>query len=635
MIGDIKDKELSSYQPSPEIMELTMNVQRDAITGNEIINRPWEELNNYSVIDDTNRGKRMFNAFVDESSEDPTEAWKWRGTRSMARNKGIAMHAQLTSAYLLPMFDAQNPNDETDRDFSEVMRDVVEWMALPTNSDYQASFLQVTFGMMENPVTYMGAEFFEVYQTIREKTDQGYEKKEILDEVLSGFRAPVYGPTEILITNAYERNIQKQRAICKKRWIDIDEAEAVYGDHENFDDIRAGRTSVFNQDDHLFYDIYDEDRKYMVEEFVWLNRREDAEIPFLGGVYMGNGDVHNNPIRHRDNRGAPKYNVIPFGYMRIGEHFAYYKSMMNALSWDNDLYDAMSEVIMNNALLEQDPPSYVSGTDKVDQSLNFPGAMAAFDSNEVKVQPIFPPKNFVAGFQSLRETEDSINKGSVNETLSGQLPQASQKAFNVAQAQNNARKLISSVHKSLGESVAQFGDLMKDIAINKITVPEMSELVGGRMKLKYPSLFLRGPDAKNKKLIFSQELIGLELTDKDKRARNLELFSKSKGETIMMINPEMFAKFKYFARINVEEMTTKNQEYWQGLLSQLAAQLSQNPYINQEALTRKLMHSFFQSEAEELMQKNPQNQGVNTPPSPLGQGFEGKQVSTALQGAVL
>lgn len=640
MIGEIleSNKTYSAYQPSPDVAELTKNVKQDYTLGDTILTSPWTELNGYSIIDDANKGQKMFNAFVDESSEDATQAWKWKGTRSIARNKGIAMHAQLTVNYLIPLFIAQNDNDEIDRDFSEVMRDIIEWMALPTNSDYQSSFLQVTFGMMENPITYLGAEFYEVYQTIREQTEKGYEKKEVLDEVLSGFKAPVYGPSEVLLTNAYERNIQKQRAIIKRRWIDYSEAKALYGDHENWEYVRPGYSSVCSEEG-LFYDIKDDEHPYMVEEVTWLNRREDAEVCFLGGVYVGDSNVENNPIRHRDNRGTPKYNVVPFGYMRIGEHFAYYKSMMNSLRWDNDLYDAMSEIIMNNALLEQDPPTAVFGTDKVDSTLNFPGAIAAFEDAESKVTPIFPPKNFVAGFQALRETEKSIQEGSVNETLSGQLPDASQKAFNVAQAQQNAQKLISAVHKSLGESITLYGDLMKDIALNHITVPQVEELVGDKMKTKYRTLVLQGKQMNertvDKRLVFESGLIGREMTPEQVRKANLNLYSKTRDKNaVVIINPELFAKFKFYSKIDIQEMFAKNQQYWQALLSQLAAQLANNPYINQEALTRKLVHAFFQSEGEDLINAQPQQQAFATPETQLGRQAVGKQLSTSLQGMI-
>ena len=80
----------------------------------------------------------MFNAFVDTSIEDEDEAWKWRGTRSKARNKAVAMHTQLTAGYLFPSFVAQNDDDEEDRDFSEMMDNCVEWLGTNPTSNYKS-----------------------------------------------------------------------------------------------------------------------------------------------------------------------------------------------------------------------------------------------------------------------------------------------------------------------------------------------------------------------------------------------------------------------------------------------------------------------------------------------------------------
>ena len=459
MYGEIvKTSPLSAYHPLPEIIDFTSDVKNDYFQGVEILTKPWQELNDRSVIEDTNRGQKMFNAFVDTSVENSNEAWKWQGTRSMARNKGIAMHANLTANYLLPIFTAQNEDDEVDRDFSEVMRDIIEWMALPTNSNYQSSFLQIVFGMIQNPVTYLGAEFMEVFQTIKEKTEKGYSKKEVLDEVLSGFKAPIWSATQVLITNVYEKNIQKQRCIIKRRYCDKKELEAKYGNHEHWEYVQTGIRSIYNDEDGLFYDVRDDEHPNLVAEEIYLNRRGDAEIPLINGIYVGDSRIDDNPIKHRDNRNNPKYNITPFGYSRIGEHFFYYKSLMNSVGWDNNFYDAMSEVVMNRALLEVEMPIAVSGSDKIDSEVIFPNSVVTFESKDAKITPLVPNSNMNAGFNALRETEKSLTEGSVNETISGQLPDASQKAYSVAQAQANAKKLIGAVGKSLAESVVQYGE---------------------------------------------------------------------------------------------------------------------------------------------------------------------------------
>jgi len=633
MIGNLtKNTPVSVYQPSKEVADLTSIVRSDYSEGMDILTRPWTELNDRSVVDDLNRGQMMFNAFVDTETADPNEAWKWRGTRSMARNKGIAMHANLTSNYILPVFQAQNENDEVDRDFSEVMRDIIEWMAEPTNSNYQSSFLQIVFSVLQSPVTYLGAEFYEVYQKIKEKTDRGFEKKEVLDEVLSGFQAPIYSATQILITNPYERNIQKQRSIIKRRWVDYEELRAKYENHPNWSFVRKGIKSIYNDEDGLFYDIKDDEHPNLVSEETWLNRREDSEVCFLNGIYMGDENVENNPIRHRDNKNAPKYNVVPFGYMRIGDHFFYYKSMMNALGWDNMLYDAMSEVVMNRALLEVEMPVAISGSDKVDSEVIFPSSVVTFEDKDAKITPLLPNSNMSAGFNALRETEKSITEGSVNETISGQLPDASQKAYNVAQAQASAKKLIGAVGKSIAESIIQYGDLMKDIALNHYTIPQIDQLVGDNMKLRYRQFFLEkkgNGKGYTKRIKFDESLIGKEMTDKEKEYKEMEMLEEyGEDEGVIVVNPELFARYKYLTKCDTEEMFAKNNEYWQVTLTNLYGMLRQDPLIKGDELLGRLMYSYFQSEGQEMIKEPQPEELLNQPiqgANPLGEMVKAKQ----------
>lgn len=642
MTGDTTGANVSAYQPSQEVLDFTASVKKDYNEGERILNQVWPELNFRSVIEDYDRGQSMFNAFVDESSEDASEAWKWRGTRSQARNKGIAMHANLTANYLLPLFMAQNDDDEIDRDFSEIMRDIVEWMALPTNSNYQSSFLQVVFGMIQNPVTYMGAEYYEVFQKIKEKQEDGsYTTKEILDEVLSGFSAPIYSASQILITNAYERNIQKQKRIIKRRYCERSELEAKYGQHANFGFVQDGIRSIYNSDTGLFYDVKDEDHPTLVTEETVLDRRGDIEVCFVNGIYMGAENIEANVIRHRDNRGAPKYNVVPFGYSRIGEHFFYYKSMMNCLQWDNALYDAMTEVVMNRAFLEVEMPIAVSGSDKIDSDVIFPNSVVSFKNENVKVQSLIPNSSMVGGFNALRDTEKSINEGSVNETISGGNPGAGTTAYSIAQAQAASKKLISGVGKSLAESIIQMGDLMKDIIINHVTIPQVDEIVGGGMKLKYRSFLLSnknvGGKMMDKRIKFDDSLIGLELTDDEKINRSMKLLEESgypdNKEAIIYANPELFAKFKYLSKVDVEEMFAKNQDYWQPILLNLQTALANNPYIDQEALTREIMYSYFQSRADNFIKK-PEliQQQVQAGANQFGQQVNNKALATASSG---
>jgi len=631
MIADIiKDSSpTSSYMPSKDVIEFSSVVKKDYATGHQILNKSWNELNESSIIDDMNRGRRMFNAFVDESFENPSDAWKWRGTRSMARNKGIAMHANLTAGYMLPSFQAQNDDDEIDRGVSEFMTDLVEWMAQDENSNYKENFLSLVFAMETDPVVYLGAEYQKVMQEIKIKEESGkYTKKEILDEVLSGFKAPIYTADQVLISNAFERNIQKHRFNITRKWIEYQEAEAKYGKHENWNYVGAGQQTVYNEDDGLFYEIKDDEHPFLVEEVTYKNRREDCEVCFLGGIYMGNTNVDNNPIKHRDNFGAPRYNLQQFGFYPIDSHFFFYKSMMNAMRWDNALYDASTEIIANRAILDAEMPIAVSGSDKIDGDIIYPNAVVAFADKDTKVSPLMPPSNLNPLIASLNMTAESMSEGTVSETIAGQLPAASQKAFTVAQAQANSKKIIGGVAKGLAASVARYGLLMGDIAINNLSIPQVDDIVGEHTKLKYKKFMLQnkevGGQRMPKQLMFSEELIGAEMTEDEMRMANLDLYGESEKNkmAILKANPEIFAKMKYYARADYKEVFQQSDETMQALLMALEAQFRMNPYVDQEALVRETFYSFFHSKADKFIQK-PQMQGI---PSPMGSDGFGAQV---------
>lgn len=645
MIENIYDKKaVSLYQPSPAETDLIKCIKKDYTKGYEILHRNWVELNNRSIIDDQDRGRRTFNAFVDETIEDPATAWQWRGTRSKARNQAVAMHAHLTAGYIIPMYMAQNDDDEEDVAFSEIMRDVVEWMI--NNSEYKTSFIKAAMGMLVNPVTYLGAEWNEVYQKIKQYTDDGkVVTHEILDEVLSGFSAPVYDASEILIANAYEQNIQKQRFVIKRRYIEYAEAEAKYHQHPNWQFVQPGIKAIFSEDDGAFYDVKDDNHEGLVEEVIWMSRRNDLEVPIINSIYMGDDNIEANPIKHRDNRGAPKYNIVPFGYQRVNEHFFYFKSLMAAQYWDNMLLDAQYQIGMNRAFLDANMPVAISGTDQVDSDVIFPSSVVAFEDPQTKVTPLLPQANLSGIFTAMDKVENSMEEASVSSVTSGQLPQASQKATSVAIAQRNAETMIKGVGKNLAEAITQYGDLMKDIAINHLVTPQVDEILGDNARLKYRTMTLQEKviDGKevSKVIRFDEALLGAEMTKKQKQRESLKLLENVEyphnKKHLYVVNPMLFSRFRYLTRVEPERMFPENEEFKQAIMSQIYAQFASNPYISLETLTRKTLYPFFRSETEDLMKQEEDMMQAGAPPTggPPQQTAFGQQAQNTATGMAL
>lgn len=644
MIGDIyKKNTVSAYQPSKEVADITNIVRKDYEVGHNILNKSYVELNNRSILEDRDRGQLTFNAFVDESIEDPATAWQWRGTRSKARNKAIQMHAHLTAGYIIPMFMAQDDDDEEDRDFADLMRDSVEWMVV--NSNYRPSFFSVSMGMLVNPVTYLNPNYNEVFQKIKVKNDSGeYTTQEILDEVLSGFQANVLSCDQVLISNAYEQNVQRHRFNITRNYIEYGEAYSKYHKHEHWQFVSPGVKSLYNPDDGLFYDIKDDDHPFLVEEVIYKNRRDDTEIAFVNGIYFGDDNVEFNPIKHRDNRGAPKYNVVPYGYQRINEHFFFYKSLMNAQYWDNLLLDEMYKLGMNRAFLDVNMPIGVTGLDKIDSDIVFPSSVTAISDPDAKVFPILPAANMGNLFNGMDIIERSMDESSVNATSGGQLPDPNMKATAILEAKQSAATLLQGLGQTLAESTVQIGNLMSDIVLNHITVPQVEEIAGGaNVKLKYKTLLLNNKTVNGKEmsrvLRFDDALLGREMSEEEKEKRSLELLKESgypKTEReIYLINPLLFSRRKYLARVEPQRMFPENEEYRQSLLMSVYNLFQANPYVELQSLTRKTLHAFFRSETDDIMkdeedlrmeQEQMQLQGtksgkVEGPPAPTVPGM--------------
>lgn len=627
MIGELykNTSRPSLYQPSQEVAEVTKLTRDDYAIGDEILNTPWEELNGETVITRMNTDQRRFNAYVEEESLDPSENWKWRGTRSMARNKAMAMHAHLTANYIVPLVTAQNDFDEEDRDMSNGMHDSVEWLTI--NSNYRPSFLLTSMGMLVNPVTYMDLSWMEVYQTIKEKQENGeYIPREILDEVLSGLNVEVRSADQILITNAHQQNIQRQRCVIKRRYIEYSEAEQVYGEHPHWGFVQPGIRAIYNDKDGLFYEIKDDDHPYLVEEVTAHYRSDDTEIVYLNGIYFGDENVDANPMKHRDNRNAPKVPLVPFGYERINEHFFFYKSLMNRVGWDDMLLDAMYETTMNKELLNLNLPMAITGEEEVDTDIVFPGSVVAFANADTKVTPLLPPSNPAAGYAALNKIEESISAdSSLSDLQMGQMPEASQKAFNVARAEQNARILLSGVGKTLGESVGQVGQLMIDIAINNLTVAQVEEMQGGETKLKYRTLLLEdqmvGGRKVSKIIRFDESLMGMEMGNKEMEDANLDLLTEAKWPEgkrhIYRINPMIASKMKYLVRVDPDAMFPRNQIFQQEVEKELYTLLRADPLAEPETLVRRLVGAFHRGEEDEyITKKTPAIMGGGMPVTP-------------------
>lgn len=619
MIGTIdkKNDAPSLYKPSKEVRDFTGFVKQDYQSGWDNLHTPFEELNDMTVIDRMNLDQRTWNSYTEEGSNDPDEAWRWRGIRPITRSKILSIAAHSTAQIMIPEIFAQNDEDEEDKMLANVMRWMMKWNIKESN--YEQSFLFAVIGALVNPVTFLQADYFEIMQTIKERGDNGeITEAEVLDEVMSGLQMNVLGADEVMVTNAYEFNHQKQKAVIRTRYIEYDDAKALYGGHEDFEVVSPGQETIFDAETGLFYDQFDEDLPTLVKETTYYNRREDTQVAFIGGVYLGDSNVDANPMKHRDNRNAPKYPQAKTGYEPIDtKKFYYYKSAVNKLAHDQQLVDRMWQMRMDGTFLETMPPQALFGDGHVDSSVFFPGKVTSFGQDD-KMEAIKTGGNLNATDSAIADIERSMAQSSISDVQSASGPSQQGTAFVFSQLQQNANTELGLFGKMLAPFVLDVGGLMMDNILQHQTIAEVEEITGGNTRLKFRTFLV--PDEKDggkkvtRKIRFSEELMGRPMTDKQvkKRERALRNESDKIGDTrIYDVNPEKFQMLKYKLSINPDNMLPKNKAFEKVMNLEAYDRMIVDPVIGTDpeamtAVTRDfLVSTFAEGDADKYLPKDP------------------------------
>jgi len=626
MLGDIPTKDgkvqlpISSYQPSLEIRDFTAKIKKDYGIGDAINKRPFKEFNDRSLLQIMDDSQKLFNSWTEPPSDDPNESWRWKGTRPITRNKLISIAAHVTSTIIYPAVFAQNDLDEEDKEAANIMRDLIKWNI--RNSDYEENFLFGVISALVNPVVWMRAEFVEVLQTIRQKAKDGtISTKEVIDETLSGLNTYVIPPDEMLISNPYEYNLQRQRFLIRKRWIDYDEAQALYGEHENFKYIQPGVKCLYNDADGMFYDQHDTELQTLCEEITYYNRREDLEVVFVNGIYLGKPDPYDNPIKHRrtvrDRDGnpveVPIYPFVKSGYEPIDEkRFFFYKSAAEKLAKEQELVDTMYRMVMDGTFLAVMPPIATTGAGQVDSTVIFPGAVTNF-GEEATITPINIGQNLPAGYRALQELEKSMSEGSQSEIQRGIPPTGGKTAYEIAQLQQNARIQLGLFGKMLASLVRDLGYLIIDLIIHHQTLGEVEEITGGTVRMRYRKFLLpdeEGGKKITKKIEFSEDLLGKEMTKEEKLKESAKILEEEGGiesdVRIFKVNPELFSRLRFLLTVNADTLLPKNEAFEKAIKLEAYDRMIINPWTNKPNVTRDyLVEPFAKGETDKYMMKTP------------------------------
>ena len=660
MIGNVErdrmgkpiDAVPSMFQPSQEVKDITAAVREDYSTGHNILHTPYREFNDRSIIQTMNDDQKAFNSYISPRSTDPDESWKAQTVRPITRNKIISIAAHATAATLFPNVFAQNDDDQEDKQSSVVMRDLMEWTI--RNSGYENTFLFGVIAALINPCVYLKAEFAEVIQTVKEKNERGeITTREVVDEILSGFQTHVVPVDEMLINNIYEHEIQRQKSLIRRRFINFDEAKPLWGEHENFKFVRPGIQVFFSEDDGQFYEQKDDEHPTLVEEATYYNRREDLEVTFVNGIIVTDVD---QPMKHRraskDIDGeaitVPVYPFSKSGYEPVDEkRFYFFKSAVSKLGPDQSIVDQMWNMTLDGTFLSLMPPQNIFGDEEVDSSVVIPGA-ANYYAKDTIIQPMNVGQNLASGYNALQALESSMSESSQDPLRAGQAGPGGRTAREVLLSEQNARIQLGLFGKMIIRLVKDFGELMMDDIIQHMSVGEVEEIIAGQPRINFRTFLLPDQTERGRKITkrieFTEEMAG-EIEPEEEMAESFEIMRQEGGidsdTRIYKVNPFLFSQLKFKITVDADTLTPKIEELEKALKLEAYDRMIQNPLVDQNAITRDfLVETFAKGETDKYMKGGgavplpaeagaPAEGGVPTgPTSPLVQQVTGSNSLT-------
>ena len=571
----------SVYNPGKDVTDLFARVQKDYQTAYTLQHRTFNEFDGVSLLDRARLDQESFAAYVGAEYVPAHKQWRWRGRKNTTGNRIMGVAAQMISAMLFPYVRAVNDKNEEEKDAARVMQILVE-DALK-KAGYEEKFLYMVLAALVNPAVFVGIEYVEAIQRIKQRGQDGsYTVVEAVDELLSGLNLNVIPIDEILLADFYTFDLQRQPFIIRVRRIPWDEARAIYGKNEDFKYVEAGKTRVVmtGQENQTLFDIdwTEADGNY-VQEITAYYKPEDLQVTFVGGVFMGNKEniYNSNPFEHRrmilsDEKWyqAPVYPFAKGGYqpMDVTGRFAYYRSAAFKAFWDDGAINKAYQLLQDGMYLSVFPPSFLSGVSKVDGTVIAPGASVPLPK-DASVTPYKMGSDLVAAMNVLNENKDDLSESTQDQTQGGVVePDVTARATIIAE--RNAKQMLGVFGTIIGALIESLGELSMDCIIMYETVGKVDDTLPEALKMRYKTYLAKGQERGKEisnRVIFTDQFMGRDMDEDEIEEESWKIYNSSgrtpkerydSDQRLYLVNPYQFARQRYFFTVDADKIVQKS-----------------------------------------------------------------------------
>ena len=557
--GEI-EAEISPYMPSQEVIDVRAMILKHFVLGTTNMYTPRVEFNDLSLVLRDQYDQMSFNTYQPNNGDgwqgSTTTAWRSNAIRPIVRNKCMSIAAHASARLRFPKIFAYNEQADEQADVAELIEDLMEWSGDISNYPYTALMRVIT--AMASPASIGYTEYAEVMRNVKvEKGEDGmWVQKKIRDEAYPLFSDFVVPVTQFYIENLYEPDVQKQGFVIWRKVYGYSEAQVKYGDNDNFQYVKPGVQTLYDDANRNFYYVYDPNmRSYDVEEIMYWNKNLDIKIILVNGVMM---TEHDNPNPRNDKL----YPFDKFFYEPINERFFYGKSLANKLQQDADVINTLYQMVIDGTYLSIFKPMVNVGGEIIASDVIVPGAVTTFSDPNSDLRAINVGADLKDGLATLSAVEESINESSDGGLQNvAQQPGQDVTAYAISVAQQSANTTLGNFISMISKHVVDFGKLRLGDILQYLTLPDISKITEDA-ELTYKTIFMKGNSkvgGKNKKLVFDNQ-IPQDLDEEDYLNNSYDVLAeeKEKNMTITKANPIFIRELQYMVSINPDILQPKS-----------------------------------------------------------------------------
>ena len=641
---EIINDSVSIYQPTDDEKNIRMEILKAFYLGYVNQNKPRREFNDLSLLMRATVDKMAFNTYQSNDGDSPEgeeiDSWKSRAMKPVIRNKIMSIAAHVTARLLFPRVFAYNQQDDEEEAAATVLESLQEWAA--DKSNYAQTSLRAVITSLWSPASIVYTDYVETFRTVKrgKKADGTYETETMLDETLSGFIDEVVPVDEIFIENFYEKDIQKQQWIIRRKVQSYALLKAKYENkYSNFKYVKPGIQVIFNDANGLFYDVYDTNmRPEMGEEITFWHKNQDLKIIMVNGIVLTDPD---NPNPRNDKQ----YPFDKFGYSIIDEGKCfYYKSLAFHMGPEAKIINTLYPLFIDGAYLSVMPPMINIGNDVIGSDVIIPGSVTTLVDPSSDLKPLSIGQNsdgIKTAMSALQKVEENINESSAEPLQQGQQQPGETTAYEISRMEQNASTVLGLFVKMVSEHVRGFGQLRLGDILQYLTIPDVQK-IGGKEEspLAYKTFYLynKGQGSKTRKIKFDNELPEGEVSKKDLLMESFKVLQEQGGVESKMelykVNPALIRDLKYMVTVSADVLNPMSEELERAFKLEEYDRAIQNPLLDQEEVTKTFLLGAYpasKKDPDKFMAKNQQQgqmqaqqqgnqgnqQGINYNNSPL------------------